>query len=194
MLLGKIENELLIIQEHWEMFPNVTFPNGVPTDEYIAANGVMKVSQFKEYNNVTHRLEYCTPYVENNVVYNVRIVPLTEQEIDLQLYSKLLQLKDQIVKQTQQRLDYFASQRGYDNVNSISKYQNISDQEIEALPVEDRALVTKFRTECRYLALATAQTWAVLYRIMNQVEAGTRQPPSSFTDIEPELPQLVWPQ
>lgn len=193
MLLGKIENELLIVQDHKEMFPNVSFPNGVPTDEFIASQGVMKVIQFKEHNRLTQKLELCNPYVENNMIYNVRVVSMTQDEIILQERSRLLQLKEDIIKQTQNRLDAFVVQRSYDNVNSISKYQNISDEEIQSLPAEDQLLVTKFRTECRYLALITAQTWAVLYRILNDVENGYRQPPSSFVDVESELPSLVWP-
>lgn len=48
----------------------------------------------------------------------------------------------------------------------------------------------KFQAECQYGVEARDATWAKLYEIMAEVEAGTRQMPSGFADIEPELPLL----
>lgn len=103
-------------------------------------------------------------------------------------------IRNSIVNATQKRLDDFAATRNYSSLDSISKYKDISDAEIDTLPGADRPLVKKFRTECRYLALATAQTWAVLYRGLAEVEAGNRPMPGSFDEIEGELPPLVWPE
>jgi hypothetical protein len=36
-------------------------------------------------------------------------------------------------------------------------------------------------------------TWARLYELLAEVQAGTRPMPTGFADIEPELPPLVWP-
>lgn len=98
-----------------------------------------------------------------------------------------------IVAATQSRIDAFAATRGYDGVNSISKYQNISDEEIAALPSSEQPMVSKFRAEARYLAVATAQTWAKMYGMLGEVQAGNRPKPGSFADIESELPVLEWP-
>lgn len=35
-------------------------------------------------------------------------------------------------------------------------------------------------------------TWAVLYTILAAVQAGTRDRPSTFADIEGDLPALTW--
>lgn len=35
-------------------------------------------------------------------------------------------------------------------------------------------------------------TWAKLYEIIGEVEYDARPMPESYTEIEPELPQLVW--
>lgn len=102
-------------------------------------------------------------------------------------------LQAAVVARTQAHLDAFAKSRNYDDVNSISKYQNISDAEIAALPAEDRPLVEQFRAECRYLAVATAQTWARLYQILGEIQAGTRAVPVGFDEIEASLPALGWP-
>lgn len=93
----------------------------------------------------------------------------------------------------QKRLDDFALTRRYDNVSSLSKYSNLTDAEITSLPVEDRPAATRYRTECRYLLLKTAQTWAVGERILAQVQTNVRPMPASIADIQAELPALVWP-
>lgn len=93
----------------------------------------------------------------------------------------------------QQRLDDFARTRNYDNVDSASKYQNISDAEISLLPVPEQATVSKFRVECRYLALSVARTWATYYAILADVQAGKRPMPT-LEQILAELPVLEWPQ
>lgn len=121
------------------------------------------------------------------------ITDYTQEEIDAITQRKKQALIINVVDSTQKRLDTFALTRQYDNVNSISKYQNITDEEILSLPEQDRPMVTKFRTECRYLALVTAQTWATLYNILDEVETGLRPPPTGYSDIESELPTLVWP-
>lgn len=108
-------------------------------------------------------------------------------------------LQTSIVNATQSRLDTFGLTRGYSSTDSISKYQNISDAEIAALPASDQPLVTKFRAECRYLAVKIAQTWAVLYLGLAEMQAGNwptqgaGQTPTGFADVESALPALVWP-
>lgn len=94
---------------------------------------------------------------------------------------------------TQNRLDDFASTRGYDNVNSISKYKDITDAEIASSPTSESIIVSRYRLECRYLALAASRTWAVLENIYSDVISGNRTAPLCFADIEPELPELIWP-
>ena len=107
--------------------------------------------------------------------------------------EQAMAVREAIVAACLQRLTTFAATRGYSSLESISKYKDITDAEIASLPAADRPLVTRFRTECRYLALATAQTWAVLYRGLAEVEAGTRPMPSGYADIESDLPVLTWP-
>lgn len=102
-------------------------------------------------------------------------------------------LQASIVTAVQSRLDTFANTRGYSSTDSLSKYQNLSDAEIATLPATDQPKVTQFRAECRYLALKIAQTWAVLYAGLDEVKAGTRAMPTSYADVEPLLPALVWP-
>lgn len=88
-------------------------------------------------------------------------------------------LQASIVQATQDRLDAFAQERHYDDIKSASDYAGCS--------------VPKFDVEGTYCRDARALTWDALYRILGEVQAGTRPVPTGFADIEPDLPPLVWP-
>ena len=89
------------------------------------------------------------------------------------------QIQASIVTATQQRLDDFAKTRNYDGILSACTYAT--------------STVLKFKTEGQYCVEARDATWAKLYEMLAEVEAGTRPMPSGYADIEPELPALVWP-
>jgi hypothetical protein len=89
------------------------------------------------------------------------------------------ELQAQIVQFTQQRLDDFARTRNYDDIKSACDYAGCS--------------VQKFSIEGQYCKDKRAETWAKLYEILAEVQAGTRPMPTGYGDIEPELPVLVWP-
>jgi hypothetical protein len=117
-------------------------------------------------------------------------------------------LESSIVAQVQASLDAFAKavavdaqgriHGGYDDVNSISKYQNLTDAQIAAMPSDKQAQVALFRADCQYLAGATALTWATLYSLLAQVQAGNwpttgaAKTPTGFADVQPSLPVLAW--
>lgn len=93
--------------------------------------------------------------------------------------EKLQTLQESIVKQTQDRLDTFAKTRNYDGILSASTYAT--------------STIPKFQQEGQYAVVARDQTWAALYEILAEVQAGTRPAPTSYADIEPDLPVLAWP-
>jgi hypothetical protein len=93
--------------------------------------------------------------------------------------KKLQTLQESIVKQTQDRLDTFAKTRNYDGILSAATYAT--------------STVPKFQQEGQYAVVARDQTWATLYEILAEVQTGTRPAPTSYADIEPELPVLAWP-
>lgn len=84
-----------------------------------------------------------------------------------------------IVNATQARLDTFAKTRNYDSILSACSYAT--------------SKTIKFQVEGQYCVEIREATWNKLYEILAQVEAGTRVAPTSFTDIEAELPALAWP-
>ena len=84
-----------------------------------------------------------------------------------------------IVTATQQRLDDFARTRNYDGILSACTYAP--------------SLIDRFRLDGVYCVGARDNTWAALYTMLAEVQAGTKPMPTSFADVEPLLPVLSWP-
>lgn len=89
------------------------------------------------------------------------------------------ELQAAIVNAVQVRLDAFAQTRNYDGILSAATYAS--------------STVPKFAAEGQCAVNARDNTWATLYTVMAEVEAGTRPMPGSYADVEPLLPALVWP-
>lgn len=88
-------------------------------------------------------------------------------------------LQAEIVAATQARLDTFARTRSYDGILSACTYAT--------------SIVPRFQAEGQYCVEARDATWAKLYEMLAEVRAGTRPVPSGYSDIEPELPVMSWP-
>lgn len=88
------------------------------------------------------------------------------------------QIKASIEAAIQLRLDTFAQTGGYDSILSACTYATSS--------------VPKFKAEGQRAVDLRDQTWATAGLILTNVESGLRPMPTSFTDIEPELPALTW--
>lgn len=85
-----------------------------------------------------------------------------------------------IVNTTQERLDNFAKQKGYDSILSACTYATDPDP--------------KFSAEGQIAVELRSTTWKKLYEILAEVEKGIRPIPSGFSDIGPALPSAVWPE
>ena len=88
------------------------------------------------------------------------------------------QVKREITDATQTRLDTFAKTRNYDGILSAATYAT--------------STVPKFQQEGQDAVNLRDATWARIYQVMAEVEAGTRPVPESFADVEPLLPALEW--
>jgi hypothetical protein len=87
-------------------------------------------------------------------------------------------LQARIATEAQARLDAWAQSRGYDGILSACTYAT--------------SRVPRFRTEGQRCVDLRDQTWAQLYEILADVEAGTRPVPLSLAEIEGDLPVLAW--
>jgi hypothetical protein len=112
--------------------------------------------------------------------YKWRVDALSPAQIAENIEAKNRSIRQEITTSTQQRLDEFAQTRGYDGVLSLCTYATSANP--------------KFRQEGLYGVEARDATWAKLYEILAEVEAGARPVPSGYAEIEPELPALVWPE
>ena len=76
------------VAHYKQVFPNTSFPASGPSDDFLASQGAVKVSVFREHNRATQRLVSCDPVVENGFAYVVEVVDKTEEEIAADVASK----------------------------------------------------------------------------------------------------------
>jgi hypothetical protein len=157
--------------------PQVSFPKIIP-DDTLAEYDVypLQATNQPEYDHATQKVAEGTAVEQGGLWVQVwNIVPMSPEEQQAYFES----LAEAIVQQTQQRLDDFAKTRNYSGILSACTYATSG--------------VAKFTIEGTYCVAARDATWAKLYQILAEVEDGLRPAPSGYTEIEPELPVLVWP-
>jgi hypothetical protein len=76
------------------------------------------------------------------------------------------------------RLDTFAQTRNYESILSAVTYEDDPNP--------------KFAQEAADAKALRSSTWTAAYTILAQVQAGQRLIPNSVSEIESELPALVW--
>ena len=74
------DNAVETMGEHKELFPNVGFPGGQPTDSWMSENSVMPLIRYHSYNILTEKLVDVNPYIESGVVYLTKVEALTDSE------------------------------------------------------------------------------------------------------------------
>jgi hypothetical protein len=94
--------------------------------------------------------------------------------------KKLEALKLSIESATEKRLEDAAKGRGYKSLDRLLNYTNSTNE--------------KWATEAVYMQGLQTQTWEALLSILAAVNAGTREAPASYEEIEPELPVIDWPE
>lgn len=164
--------------------PNTSFP--VP---FSPPSGYSLVffSPQPQYNPVTEVVVEVEPKLSTKgnyeQVFEVKPKYSTEEETQVaiqdNLLAKSLAFQSSVLQQIQLRLDTFAQTRNYDSILSASTYAS--------------SIIPKFAQEGQTAVNARDNTWATLYTILGEVQAGTRPTPESYTEIEAELPVLEWP-
>lgn len=162
--------------------PQVSFPKH-PSIEVLADFNVFPVTEVAPAYNPETQLatqsgcEYNATLSRWETSWTIR--DLTEQEIAENTAAKNAALFREVQDKTQARLDTFAQTRNYSGVLSLCTYAASANP--------------KFQQEGQYGVEARDTTWAKLYEILAEVEAGTRPVPSGYADVESELPTLTWP-
>lgn len=129
-----------------------------------------------DHNRNTHQVKPAAPVVDDVARTYTRGYVLVERTPEA---AGALVLQE-VTTATQKRLDDFARTRNYDGILSLCTYAS--------------SPTAKFAAEGQYGVTARDATWATLYEMLAEVQAGTRPMPGGYTDVEPELPALVWPQ
>lgn len=88
------------------------------------------------------------------------------------------QVKAEILAQVQENLDNFAREKNYDGILSLASYKDSTNPTFAAQAVKGIYL--------------RDTSWATLYSILAQVDAGEMPQPNSYTDIAHLLPVLTW--
>lgn len=173
---GLVEKYPYSVAELRKDNPSVSFP-ATPSDADMETYGVFHVQEVARPEvDYTQNVSEGVPELQAGQWTQVWVVSGASDE---ELAQRLSDLQNSIVQQTQQRLDDFARTRGYDGILSACTYAT--------------SPTDKFQMEGQYCVIARDSTWAKLYAMLLEVQAGTRPVPTSYTDIEAELPPLVWP-
>ena len=107
------------------------------------------------------------------------ITDKTQAQIDSEAEARALSFQNAVVAATQARLDTFAKTRNYDGILSACTYAS--------------SIVPKFAAEGQTAVNLRDSTWATLYSLMGEVQAGTRTMPGTVEEVLALLPELVWP-
>lgn len=156
---------------------NTSFPAEL-ADDNLAAVGLLPVTPTlpPAFDRRAEKVVASTPLlIDGKWTQQWAVVALTTGE----QAAMVLQIQQEIIAATQDRLDAFAQTRNYDNILSACTYATDID--------------ATFSAEGQYCVAARGATWRKLYEILDEVNTGIRPEPTCYADIEPELPPLNWP-
>lgn len=173
------EADLIIFKTHSEIrdyFRDTSFPLNL-NESIIAMLGLKPVAQISKpnCNYFTETVIEDSPANNNGQWTQVwKIIPASEQET----LERKKQVKEEIKKQIQNRLDTFAQSRDYDNILEAASFATSG--------------ISEFQKEGQCAVELRDLTWTKFYEIMSDVESGKREMPVSYSKIESELPVLNW--
>lgn len=86
MLIAQLKDGVVnAVADYQSLYPQTSFPQSGPTDEWMIENNCMFVNVYKPYDQNTEKLVSVSPYIERNDhthwVYTVIVEPLTPEEI-----------------------------------------------------------------------------------------------------------------
>ena len=106
----------------------------------------------------------------NGVFSKETPAPTTDEIID--------SLEEQFFKETQEKLDLFANERGYDNIASLCSYANSS--------------VDSFREEGMRGVELRDSVWTACFDAVSKVRSGEMDYREGIPQLEEMLPSLTW--
>ena len=160
----------------------IVFPAPAPTPPNPVIQSVREIAPVLtakgHYEQAYEIVDTFSDYTDEDGVLHTKV----EQEtaaLTADTATKLNTLITSITTATQTRLDDFAKTRNYDGILSACTYAS--------------SPVSKFASEGQTCVNARDNTWATLYTVMGEVQAGTIPMPTSVEDVMVLLPVLEWP-
>ena len=85
MLIAQIKDGVVTeVADYQSLYPQTSFPQGGPTDEWMVENNCMFVSVWLSYDKATQILQPCNPYIQadnpTHWVYTVEVRDMTPEE------------------------------------------------------------------------------------------------------------------
>ena len=158
--------------------PNTFFPSNIDFDyRSLLDFNVVRVfpTHQPEPSGNEFKIEESTPVYQGEKWVQTWIEVRKSSE-DLQ--QEINELKIEYIRRTQERLDNFAAQRGYDNILSACTYATSS--------------IEKFRMEGSRCVNLRDLTWTKFYEIMTQVHSKEISIPANYEQFSQLLPELLW--
>lgn len=86
MLIAKVQDgQVVDVADYQSLYPQTSFPQSGPTDEWMVENSCMYVNVFLPYDQNTEKLVSVAPYIQSDDathwVYTVQVELLTPEEI-----------------------------------------------------------------------------------------------------------------
>lgn len=131
-------------------------------------------------NEITQDIIEVLPIKINNRWTQQWALTNLDMAIIIEKQTKIItDLASQCVAKIQQRLDEFARTRNYDGILSACTYAN--------------SKIPTFAAEGQFCTDLRDSTWAAMYQMYGEVQAGLRVPPTTYEEVEALLPEVAWP-
>ena len=99
MQIAKIENitsgATIAVGDHRVLFPNTSFPETGPNDEWMQENNCMLVSDNKPHDELNEKIVVVEPYIEGDKVYIVDVVVKTPEEKEQDKITKATKVRQE---------------------------------------------------------------------------------------------------
>lgn len=96
MQLAKVINGTVsAVGDYRSLFPQTSFSESGPSQSFLAENGCLPVSAWKQYDRNTQKLTPVAPYVDGQQVYTVRVDALTQADLDARKAQKAAEVRAQ---------------------------------------------------------------------------------------------------
>lgn len=93
MLIAKNVNNKFVVADYRHLFPDTSFPNTGPTDEWMQENDCYPVTVFMPHDRTTQKLDSAEPYLLDGTVFTVVVADKSAEDIDRDQQSQAAEIR-----------------------------------------------------------------------------------------------------